>query len=129
MSRNNLLRIKDGADVINLDDKNSKETHWVSLLINKNTAIYFDSFGIEYIPQEALSKIRDKSITHNIFRIQDSESIMCGFYCNAFIEYMLAGKRLLDYTNLFSMNDYKENDKIIYKHFKDKYDRRRKSRV
>ena len=77
-------------------------------------------FRIEYLPLEVLNKIRDKSITHNIFRIQDNEFIMCGFYCIAFIEYMLAGKTLLDYTNLFSPNDYKKNDIIIYKYFKDK---------
>ena len=47
---------------------------------------------------------------------------MCGFYCIAFIEYMLAGKTLLDYTNLFSLNDYKKNDKIISKYFKGKYE-------
>ena len=39
---------------------------------------------------------------------------MCGFYCITFIEYMLAGKALLDYTNLFSPKDYKKNDKIMY---------------
>ena len=97
--------------------------HWLNL------AVYFDSFGIEYIPQEVLNKIKDKSITHNIFRIQDNESIMCGFYCITFIEYMLVGKTLLDYTNLFSPNDYEKNEKIIYKYFKDKYVRRSKSWV
>ena len=56
-SRNNLPRIKDGAYVINLDDRNSKGTHWVSLFIDKNLAIYFDSFGIEYIPQEVLNQL------------------------------------------------------------------------
>ena len=61
---------------------------------------------------ELLNKIRDKSITDNIFRIQDNESIICGFYCTAFIEYILAGRTLLDYTNLFLSNDYKKNDKI-----------------
>ena len=91
--------------------------------------MYFDSLGIEYIPQEVLNKIKGISITHNIFRIQDNESIMCRFYCIAFTEYMLAGKTLLDYTNLFSPNDYKKNDKIIYKYFKDKYGRRSKSEV
>ena len=50
------------------------------------TAVYFDSFGIEYVSQEILNKIKDKSITHNIFRIQDNESIICGFYCIAFVE-------------------------------------------
>ena len=54
---------------INLDDKNSKGTHLVSLFIDRNLAVCFDSFGIEYIPQEVLNKIRDKSITHNVFRI------------------------------------------------------------
>ena len=42
-----------------------------------------------------LNKIGDKSVTHNIIRIQDNESIMCGYFCIAFIEYMLAGKTLL----------------------------------
>ena len=45
---------------------------------------------------------------------------MCGFYCINFIEYMLAGKTLLEYTNLFSSNNYKKNDKIIHTYFKDK---------
>ena len=65
---------------------------------------------------------------HNQFRIQDDDSITCGFYCIAFIEYMLAEKTSLDCTDLFSPNDYKNNDykyqtgyKIIYKHFKEKY--------
>ena len=63
------------------------------------------------------------------FIIKNNESIMCGFYCISFIEYMLSGEILLDYTNLFSPNDYKKNDKIIYKYFKDKYGRKSKSRV
>ena len=50
-SRNNLPRIKYGAYIINLNDKNSKGTYWVSLSIDRNTAVYFDSFAIEHIPQ------------------------------------------------------------------------------
>ena len=46
--------------VINLDDEIVKGTHWISLFIDRNTAVYFDSSGIEYIPQEVLNKIRDK---------------------------------------------------------------------
>ena len=42
---------------------------------------------------------------------------------------MLAGKTLLDYTNLFSPNDYKNNDGITYKYLKYKYGRRSKSQV
>ena len=90
--------------VINLDDKKKKKTHWLSLLIDKKLAAYFDSFGIEYTPQEVLSKIKDKPITHNISRIQSDDSIICGLYHIAFIEYMITGKTLLDYTDLFSSN-------------------------
>ena len=109
------------------DDKRSKGTYWVSLFTDRNTAVYFDSFRTEYIPQEVLIKIKEKIITHNRFRIPEDESIMCGFYCITFIEYVLAGKSLLGYINLLSANDYKKNGKIvIYKYFKAKYSRRSK---
>ena len=42
---------------------------------------------------------------------------MCGYFCIGFIDLMLKGKSLLDYTNLFSPNDYEKNDKIILKYF------------
>ena len=49
-------------------------------------------------------------------------TLLCvDFYCIAFIEYMLAGKTLLDYTNSISPNDYEKNDKTMHKYFKDKY--------
>ena len=66
-SRDNLLRIKEGACVINLDGKQTKATHCVSLFIDRYTAGYFYSFCIEYIPQEESSKIKNKSMTRNIF--------------------------------------------------------------
>ena len=53
--------------------------------------------------------------------MQCGDSIMWGFYCITFIEYMPAGKGFLDYTNLFTLNDYKKNEKIIYAIFNDKY--------
>ena len=51
---------------------------------------------------------------------------MYGLYYIAFIEYMIAEKALLDYSNLFSPNDYQKNDKIIYKYFKNKCDKRKR---
>ena len=88
-------KVKDGVYVINLDDKQSKRTHWISLFINWNTAAHFDSFGIEHnTAQEILhkNKIKEKSTIHNIFRLQSADSAMCTFYCIAFIETMLAEK-------------------------------------
>ena len=42
---------------------------------------------------------------------------MCGYFCIGFIYFMLKGKSLLDYTSLFSPNDYERNDKVILKYF------------
>ena len=57
-----------------------------------------------------LSSSSLKSIKSNIFRIQAYDSIMCRYFCIEFTNYMLKGKTLLDYTNLFSPNDFKKND-------------------
>ena len=59
----------------------------------------------------------NKNFIRNIYRIQESDSIMCGYFCIWFIDFMLKGKNLLDYTNLFCLNEYKKNDKIILKYF------------
>ena len=84
-SRDSLPRIKDGAYEINLDENQSKGTHWASLFIDKHMALYFHSFDIEYILQEVLNKIKDKSIIHNLFRIQDEDSTTREFFCIAFL--------------------------------------------
>ena len=52
-SRNNLPKIKDGAYVINLDEFKSIGTYWITLFVNGNNIIYFDSFGVEHIPKKS----------------------------------------------------------------------------
>ena len=79
---------------------------------------YFDSFGVEHIPKEIKAFIgRSLSVTTNISRIQAFDSIMCGYFCIGFIDFMLAGKALTEYTNLFSPNNFKKNDSITLKYF------------
>ena len=85
--------------------------------MNANNIIYFDNFGVEHIPKEIKKFIGNKNMITNIYRIQAYDSIMCGYFCIGFIDFMLKGKSLLDYTNLFSPNDYEKNDKIILKYF------------
>ena len=58
--------------------------------------------------------IGNKNITTNIFRIQPHDSVMCGYFCTGFIGFMLKGKSLIDFTDLFSQNNFKHNDKIIF---------------
>ena len=118
-SRNNLPnKIKKGAYVIKLDEYENTGTHWVSLFVKTNEAIYFDSFGIEHIPKEINKFIGNSDTKSNIFRIQAHDSIMCGYFCIEFIIYMLKDKTLLDYTNLFSPNNFKKNDRVIKRIFK-----------
>ena len=116
-SRNNLPKIKDGAYVINLDEYESIGTHWIALHVNDNNVTYFDSFGVEHIPKEIRKFVGNKNIITNIYRVQAYNSIMCGYFCIGFVDFMLNGKSLLEYTNLFSPNEYEKNDKMILKYF------------
>ena len=119
-SRNNLLlKIKDGASVINLDEYADVGTHWIALFCNKNEIVYFDSFGVEHVPEEIKKFVGNKNIIANIFRVQANDSVMCGYFCIGFIDFMLADKKLTDYTSLFSPYDFKKNDDIILSYFKD----------
>ena len=119
-------KIKKGAYVINLDEYENTGTHWVSLFVKPKYTVYFDSFGVKHIPKEINKFIRSKElgsavnndIRSSIFRIQAYDSIMFGYFCIEFINYMLKGKTLLDYTNLFSPNDFKKNDQVIKRIFK-----------
>ena len=118
-SRENLPNsIKNGAYVINLDEYYDIGTQWVALYVNNKIAIYFDSFGVEHIPKEIMKFINRKKLQiTNIYRIQAYDSIMCGYFCIGFINFMFNGKSLTDYTNLFSPNDFNKNDDINLEYF------------
>ena len=67
----------------------------------RDEVTYFDSFSVEHIPQEIKKFIGNKNIKANIYRVQANDSVMCGYFCIGFIDFMLAGKTLIDYTNFF----------------------------
>ena len=85
--------------------------------MNTNNIVYFDSFGVEHIPKEIKKFIGNKNIITNIYTIQAYDSITCEYFCIGFIDFMLKGKSLLEYRDLFSPNDCEKNDKIILKYF------------
>ena len=93
-------------------------THWIALICKKNETVYFDSFCVEHVPEEIKEFVRNKNIKANIFRVQANNSVMCGYFCIGFIDFMLAGKKLTDFTNMFSPHHFKKND-IILDYFKD----------
>ena len=87
------------------------------MYVQNNDVTYFDSFGVEHIPKEIRTFIYNKNIKTNTFRIQAFDSIMSGYFCIRFIDFMLTGKTLTEFTNLFSPNNFKGNDEIILKYF------------
>ena len=91
-------KIKGGAYVINLDEYSDIGTHWVALYVKNNDVTYFDSFGVEHIPNEIKKFIDRKNLILNIFRIQVYDSIMCGYFCIRFINFIFKVK----YKSLFT---------------------------
>ena len=118
-SRNNIPnKIKDGTYVKNLNEYAGVSTDWIALFCNKNEIVYFDSFGVEHVPEEIKKFVVHKNTIANIFRVQASNSVMCGYFCIGFIDFMLARKKLTDFTNLFSPYHFEKNDLIILSYFK-----------
>ena len=107
-SRDNLPnnKIKDGAYLINLDEYSDIETHLIALYSLNNNVTYFPSFGVEHIPKETRKFISNKNIQGNIFRIKVHDTVMYGYFCIEFIDFMLSCKNLTDFVNPFSPNDF-----------------------
>ena len=78
---------------------------------------YFDNFGVENIPKEIGKFIGNKIVVTNIYREQAYDLVICGYFFIGFIDFMLKGKSLVQYTNLFSPKDYEKNDILILKYF------------
>ena len=87
------------------------------MYVHNDDDTYFDSFGVEHIPKEIKKILNNKNIKINIFRIQAYDSLMSGYLGIGFIDFMLAGKTLTEYTNLFSPNNFKKNDDIVLNYF------------
>ena len=73
---------------------------------NNNIVTYFDSEG--NIPKEIKAFINNKNKITNIFRIQACNSVIYGYFCIGFINFMLAAKTLTEYTDLFAINNFKK---------------------
>ena len=80
--------------------------------MNDNNIKYFDSFEVEHIRKEIKKLIENKNVITNIYSMKAYDMIMYGYLCIVFIDFMLKGQSLIDYTNLFSPNEYENNDEI-----------------
>ena len=71
------------------------------MYVHNDDVAYFNSYGEEHIPKEIKAFNNNKNIKSNIFRIQAYDLIICGYSCIGFIDFMLAGKTLTEFRNLF----------------------------
>ena len=110
--------IKNGPHVINLDEYADLGTQWIAFYVKSNEVVYFDSFGAEHVSKEIKRFIGHKNIKTNIFRVQAGNSILCGYFCIVFCDFMFAGRSLIDFTSLLSAYEFKKNDKVIFGYFK-----------
>ena len=122
-SRNNFpKKVKDGGYVINLDEYADVGTHWIALFCKKSEIVYFDSFGVEHVPEDIKEFIWNKNIKGNIFRVQSNNSIACSYFCIGLIDFMLVGKKTdWFYEHVFSLWFWKKKDSIILSYFKDEW--------
>ena len=88
-------KIKDATYVINLDEYADVGTHWIALFCSKSETV-------EHIPREIIEFIKHINIKVNIFWVQAKNSAMYDYFCIGFIDFMLACKKLTDFTDLFS---------------------------
>ena len=100
--------------VIRFDEYNLIGTRWITSNVNKNSVTYFDSFKVEHIVKEIKTFICKKNIITNTFRIQAYDSIMCGYFCIWFVDFMFKGKTLTAFANLFSSNDLEKNFGLLF---------------
>ena len=63
---NFIKKIKDGAYIVNLDEYANVGAHWITLFCEKNEIVYFDSFGVEYAPEEIKEFIKEFPGNKNI---------------------------------------------------------------
>ena len=89
-----LKKIKDGTYIINLDEYADVGTHWITFFCSRNETVYFNSFVVEHVPEEIKEFIGNENIKTNIFQVQLNNSVMCGYFCIGFIDFMLAGKKI-----------------------------------
>ena len=100
------------AYVKNLDEYKSIGTHWIALYVNGDHASAF--YDTIYFASSLTVKQIKKKIKKFIGKeIKVYDSIMCKYFSIGFIDFMLKGKSLLDNINLFSLNEYEKNYKII----------------
>ena len=102
---------------INLLDKTNQQLKFRTKKLFEVNDGPHSQFGVECIPKQTVKFIGNKNIKINISRMQAYDSILCGYFCIEFIDFMFKGKNLTDFTRLFSLHNFLQNDPVILDYF------------
>ena len=108
-SKDNVPILKNNeSTIVNLANLNDVGSHWLAMKFIDNKLFYFDSYGIEFVPD--IIKKQYKKIILNIYRIQNNNSNECGKFCIMFIKANIQNES--DYIKFllqFNKNNFEKN--------------------
>ena len=113
--------LKNGRYIINLNSSGESGSHWVCMIKQTQSVYYFDPYGV--YPVQNLVDLclkRKLKLYYNMTQIQHVDSILCGWFCIAFLHFMETAKgdmieKCFDFDDLFNSNT-KKNDVILKKY-------------
>ena len=111
--------LKNGNYILNLENHNQGGSHWVCFIKHNKSIYYFDSFGVQ-MPQNELDifKQNHDNIFYSNVQIQSITSILCGYFCIAYLYCVNKfngniDDKILKFQKLFNWNNQKNNDKVL----------------
>ena len=97
--------------IFNLENKDQKGSHWVSLSRKDDNIFIFDSFGVGHIPNNLYNIYRNYTIITNVYRVQDINNNLCGLFSVLFCIYKVDSKnKFISFLNLFNPNNFLKNE-------------------
>ena len=111
--------LKNGNYILNLESHLESGSHWVCFIKHNKNIYYFDSFGVQ-MPQNELDifKHNNYNIFYSNIQIQDMKSILCGYFCIAYLYCVNKfngniDDKIFKFQKLFNWNNQKNNDKVL----------------
>ena len=103
--------------IVNTGSVSTKGEHWVALLLDLKTCLYFDSFGLPIINIEILKYLANKykTVTYSDKCIQYFSSSLCGKYCIDFIQNVRNKQSFVYFMDKFDGVDLAKNDIILFR--------------
>ena len=110
--------------VFNVSKHDSKGSHFIEIFADENNLLYFDPLGHKCENTDILQfmkKVKSKRRLRTKFqKIQDCNSIFCGFFCIAFLLSRHKNESLRHFFKNFTRRELIKNDYLVIKYISNK---------